>query len=74
MIEQLTPIGEIPGLESLVGYLRREYGEELVAKIRDQKLRIGISLYPPTTLSWGRDQYERNAYTIKAVQGHITGY
>ncbi len=74
MIEQLTPITEIKGLETLVDHFRQEYGERFLRQIEEGKLLIGISLTPQEAVLQWRGNPHDGLYALSASQGCITGY
>lgn len=75
MIEQLNPLSEIKGLDTLVQHFRQEYGEPFLQQIEERKLRINVSLTPQEAiLQWKRDIQLPDFYVLSAIQGCITGY
>lgn len=75
VIEQLTPLTEIKGLDSLVQHFRQEYGEPFLQQMEKRKLLIEVSLTPQEAiLQWKKDYQHKDFYVLSAIQGCITGY
>ncbi len=64
MIEQLTPLSEIKGLDTLVQHFRQEYGEPFLRQMDERKLLIGVSVNPQeAVLQWRRDSQLQDLYS-----------
>ncbi len=75
MIEQLTPLSELKGLDTLVQHFRQEYGEPFLQQMEERKLLIGVSVNPQEAiLQWRQDFQHKDFYVLSAIQGCITGY